>query len=36
MYNDVAFVKVILLQTWRSWIRASWYNYKNNQEDATI
>jgi hypothetical protein len=20
----------------RSWIRASWYNYENNQQDATI
>jgi len=20
--------------TWRSWIRASWYNYENNQQDA--
>jgi len=20
--------------SWRSWIRASWYNYKNNQQDA--
>jgi hypothetical protein len=19
---------------WRSWIRASWYNYENNQKDA--
>jgi len=22
------------LQTWRSWIRALWYNYENNQQDA--
>ena len=22
------------LWTWRSWIRASWYNYENNQQDA--
>ena len=21
------------LKTWRSWIRASWYNYENNQQD---
>jgi len=21
-------------RTWRSWIRASWYNYENNQQDA--
>jgi len=20
---------------WRSWIRASWYNYENDQQDAT-
>jgi hypothetical protein len=24
------------LYTWRSWIRASWYNYEHNQRDATI
>jgi len=22
------------LYTWRSWIRASWYNYENDQQDA--
>jgi len=22
--------------TWRSWIRASWYDYENNKQDATI
>jgi len=21
---------------WRSWIRASWYNYESNQQDAAI
>jgi hypothetical protein len=21
--------------SWRSWIRASWYNYESNQQDAT-
>jgi len=21
---------------WHSWIRASWYNYESNQQDATI
>jgi len=24
------------ISIWRSWIRASWYNYENNQQDATI
>jgi hypothetical protein len=22
--------------TWRSWIRESWYNNENNQQDATV
>jgi hypothetical protein len=22
--------------SWRLWIRAAWYNYKNNQQDATM
>jgi hypothetical protein len=26
--------KIINDQVWRSWIRASWYNYENNQQDA--
>jgi hypothetical protein len=25
---------VIIFNIWRSWIRASWYYYKNNQQDA--
>jgi len=25
---------VWLQRIWRSWIRASWYNYENNQQDA--
>jgi len=28
-------IKEIML-SWRSWIRASWYNYESNQQDATI
>jgi hypothetical protein len=23
-------------ETWRSWIRASWYNYESKQQDATV
>jgi len=23
-------------KTWRSWIRASWYSYESNQQDATM
>ena len=26
----------LLVLTWPSWIRASWYNYESNQQDATI
>ena len=36
--GTVWFYYIILLKwhlcIWRSWIRASWYNYENNQQDA--
>jgi hypothetical protein len=30
------FPRSLFLYTWRSWIRASWYNYEYNQRDATL
>jgi len=24
------------LETWRSWVRASWYNYENNRQDVVM
>jgi hypothetical protein len=34
--SDVPTNNNMLRLSWRSWIRASWYNYENNQQDGTI
>ena len=34
IYIYIIYTHIYICTIWRSWIRATWYNYENNQQDA--